>query len=125
MDGEDVSSLFRAIVPVGTVEAVRQRYLVFRTAGGDYLVFSPSSRGSASFHMTVVAAEKVATLAKVVGRGDTTGSLMREKRLEESFGMEDKVATRFDILMALYVLTAMGKVEMEKSGRNLVFSKMG
>jgi hypothetical protein len=31
--------------------------------------------------------------------------------------------TRFDLLMALYVLTAQGRVEMSKSGRNLVFTR--
>lgn len=124
MEGSGVSDLFRALVPVGTVGAVRQEYHVFRTAGGDFLIFSPSSRGSSSYHMTVVDSAKVEALQRVVGRqGVTTGSLMKEGKLEEAFGPTEKVATRFDLLMGLYVLTAMGKVEMKKEGRNLVFSR--
>ncbi len=124
MEEGGISDLFRALVPVGTVNAVRQEYQVFRAAGGDFLVFSPSSRGSSSYHMTVVESAKVEALQKVVGKqGVTTGSLMKEGRLEEAFGPTDKVATRFDLLMGLYVLTAMGRVEMEKEGRNLVFSR--
>lgn len=119
-----VSDLFRALIPIGTVEAVRREYQVFRTAGGSYLVFSPSSRGTASFHMTMVEAAKVEALEKVVGKqGATTGSLMKEGKLEEEFGGEGNVATRFDLLMGLYVLTAQGKVEMTKEGRNLVFRR--
>ena len=120
-----VSDLFRALAPMGAIEAVRQEYQVFRTAGGDYLVFSPSSRGSSSFHMTKVSAEKVEALARVVGKGDTTGSLMKEKKLEEAFDSGDRISMRFDILMGLYILTALGKVRMERSGRKLVFSKIG
>ena len=124
MDRIDILGFFAALVPVGTVEAVRQKYQVFRTAGGDYLVFSPSNRGSLSFHMTHVPAAKVQALAKVVGReGVTSGSLLKDVRLEEAFGSEDKVAMRFDLLMGLYVLTAQGSVEMEKEGRNLVFRR--
>jgi hypothetical protein len=116
--------LFRALVPVGAVEAVRQEYEVFRTAGGDYLIFSPSSRGTASFHMTMVEGAKVEALEKTVGKqGVTTGSLMKDGRLEDVFGSEGNVATRFDLLMGLYVLTAMGKVVMTKEGRNLVFRR--
>ena len=120
-----VGDLFRALVPVGTVDAVRQEYEVFRTAGGDYAVFSPSSRGSSSFHMSVVSAEKVEALARVVGRGDTTGSLIKAGKLEEAFGMKDKIAMRFDVLMGLYALVALGRVTMSKSGRNLIFSRNG
>jgi hypothetical protein len=119
-----ISDLFRALVEVGSVEAVRQEYQVFRTAGGDFVVFSPSSRGSSSFHMTSVPAEKVEALAKMITKdGVTTGSLMKDKRLEEVFGSGEKIATRFDLLMTLYVLTALGRAEMKKSGRNLVFSR--
>ncbi len=52
----------------------------------------------------------------------TSGSLMKDERVSEAFGDAEKVTLRFDILMALYVLTAMGEAEMAKSGRNLVFS---
>ena len=124
MTGADVSGLFVALVPLGTVEAVRQEYQVFRTAGGDFLVFSPSNRGSFSFHMTHVPAAKVQALSKVVGRGGvTSGSLLKDERLGEAFGSEDKVAMRFALLMALYVLVALGSLEMEKEGRNLVFRR--
>ncbi|MDG7008468.1 MAG: hypothetical protein JRN06_09550 [Nitrososphaerota archaeon] len=124
MDRADVSSLFAPLVPVGTVEAVRQEYQVFRTAGGDFLVFSPSNRGSLSFHMTHVPAVKVQALSKVVGREEvTSGSLLKDGRLEDAFGSEDKVAMRFDLLIALYVLVAQGSVEMKKEGRNLVFRR--
>ena len=120
----DVSGLFMALIPVGTVEAVRQEYQVFRIAGGDYLVFSPSSRGSLSYHMTHVPAVKVQAISKVVGREPvTSGSLLKDDRLSEAFGSEDKVAMRFDLLMGLYVLVAQGGVEMEKEGRNLVFRR--
>ncbi|HYB06883.1 MAG TPA: hypothetical protein VEB87_01870 [Nitrososphaerales archaeon] len=123
MSEDGISGLFRALVHVGTVEAVRQKYQVYRTAGGDFLVFSPSSRGTSSFHMTRVQAEKVEALANVIGREEvTTGSLVKNGRLEEAFRAGEKLAMRFDLLMALYVLVALGKVEMKKSGRSLVFS---
>jgi len=123
MERGSVSDLFRAPMPVGTVEAVRQEYEVFRTAGGDYLVFSPSSRGSSSFHMTLVSSAKVEALAAAMGKGEvTTGSLMKDPKLEAAFGA-DQVAARFDILTALYVLAAEGRVEMKRDGRNLSFSK--
>ena len=122
MERADVAGLFLAIVPVGTVEAVRQEYQVFRTAGGDFLVFSPSKRGSLSFHLTHVPAVKVQALSEVVGREwITSGSLMKDGRLEDAFGSEDKVNMRFDLLMGLYVLAAQRRVEMKKEGRNLAF----
>ncbi len=124
MEGADISDLFRALIQVGTVEAVRQQYHVYRSATGDFVILSPSSRGSSSYHLTQVPAEKVETLEKVVGKGGaTTGSLMKESKLDAAFGTKENVAKRFDILMGLYVLTALGKVEMGKSARNLVFTK--
>ena len=106
------------------MEAVRQKYEVFRTAGGDYLVFSPSSRGSSSYHMTLVSSARVETMAKAMGReGVTTGSLMKDSRLKKALGARDKIAKRFDILFGLYVLTATGRVEMTKEGKNLVFTR--
>lgn len=120
----DLSGLFQALVHVGTVEAVRQEYRVYRTAGGDFIVVSPSSRGSSSFHMAVVQAPKVEALAGLLGKdGVTTGSLMKDEKLADAFGASDKVATRFDLLMALYVLTAKGEAEMKKEGRSLIFSR--
>ncbi len=124
MEKRSVSDLFRALAHLGTVAAVRQEYQVFRTAGGDFLVFSPSSRGTSSYHMTMVGAAKVEALERVVGKqGVTTGSLMKDGELEEAFGPSNRVETRFDLLMGLYVLTAMGKAEMMKEGRNLVFRR--
>ncbi|MDE1852359.1 MAG: hypothetical protein KGI38_01295 [Thaumarchaeota archaeon] len=124
MAQSDVSDLFRALVHVGAVEGVRQEYQVFRTAGGDFVVISPSSRGTLSYHMTQVPAGKVEALSKVVGKeGVTTGSLMKDQRLEGVFDSEDKVAVRFDILMGLYVLSALGRIEMTRDGRKLVFKK--
>ena len=124
MEGGGVADLFRALVPIGRVKAVRQAYEVFRTAGGDYLVFNPGSRGSSSYHMTVISSTRVEALAAAMNKeGVTTGSLMRDPKLEEAFGMKDKVAMRFDILIGLYILAAMGRVEMKKEGGNLVFTK--
>jgi hypothetical protein len=124
MEGMDVSDLFRALVQVGTVEAVRQQYHVYRSATQDFVVLSPSNRGTSSYHLTQVPAEKVEALEKIVGKGGaTTGSLMKESKLDAVFGTKENVAKRFDILMGLYVLTALGKVEMGKSGRNLIFTK--
>lgn len=118
----DVGDLFRALVHVGTVEAVRQQYRVFRSAGGDYVVFSPSSRGTLSYHMALVSGEKVEALFEAMGDGRvTTGSLLKSGKLEDAFGPADRVTFRFDILMGLYVLVALGRLEMEKEGRTLVF----
>ena len=124
MDPADISGFFVPLTPVGQVVAVRQEYQVFRTAEGDFLVFSPSNRGSLSYHMTQVPTARVQSLAEVVGGdGATSGSLMKGGRLDEAFGGEDKVAMRFDLLMALYVLVAQGDLEMKKEGRRLVFRR--
>jgi len=118
-----VADIFRALVPLGAVEAVRQKYEVFRTAGGDYLVFSPSSRGSSSYHMTLVSSARVEALAVAMGRGGvTTTSLMNDSRLDKALGTRDKIAKRFDILIGLYVLAATGRAEMKKEGKKLVFT---
>jgi hypothetical protein len=123
MSDGGLSDMFRAIGYVGAVKAVRQDYQVFRTAGGEFLVFSPSSRSSSSFHMARVSVEKADVLRKIVQKEDvTSGSLMRDDRVRDVFGSEDKVGLRFDLLMTLYVLAALGEVEMAKSGRNLSFS---
>jgi hypothetical protein len=124
MDADAVASMFTPLAYVGTVEAVRQGYQIFRTAGGDYLVFNPSSRGGASFHMTLVSKEKVEAVEKGVTRsGVTSGSLLKDEKVAATFGPEDSLALRFDLLMALYILTALGRVDMEKSGRTLSFTK--
>jgi len=124
MKKRSVTDFFRALIPVGTVEAVRREYEVSRTAGGDYLVFSADSRGPSSYHMTIVSPGKVEALAAAMGKGwVTTGSLMRDPKLEVAFGTNDRVAMRFEILIGLYVLAAAGRAEMKKNGRNLVFRK--
>lgn len=120
----DISGLFGALAPVGTVQAVRQVYHVFRTAEGMFVVFSPSNRGMKSYHMSLIEAEKVDAVAEAITKdGVTTGSLMKDDNLTEAFGEGDEAGTRYDVLMALYVLTAQGTVEMNKVGRNLVFTK--
>ena len=121
----EVSDLFRALTCVGAVEAVKLQYRASRTAGGDYLVFSPSGRGRLSYHLTVVSADTVDSLRGLGKGGVTTGSLMRDERIESIFGGRDKAATRFGLLMALYVLTARGDSEMTKDGRNVLFRKRG
>ncbi len=118
-----LSDLFRAIDYVGAVKAVRQDYEVFRTEGGDFLVFRPSRRSSSSFHMTQVSAEKVEALKKIVGKESaTSGSLLKDAKVADFFDTEDKVALRFELLMALYVLAALSFAEINRSGRNLVFT---
>ncbi len=62
MSEAGLPNLFRAIGCVGTVKAVMQDYQVLRTAGGEFLVFSPSNRESSSFHMTKVSGEKADAL---------------------------------------------------------------
>lgn len=123
MGFEGTTGLFAALAKVGSVAAVRQEYQVYRTAAGDFVVLSPSSRGSTSFHMTVVPSRDVQALADALDEGGrTTGSLVESPVLEQVFGSRSKAARRYDILMGLYVLVAQGKAEMKKSGRSLVFS---
>lgn len=118
-----LGDLFRPLGYVGTVQAVRQGYEVYRNSGGDFLVFSPSNRGAASFHMTVVSSMKVESVAGALTKaGVTSGSLLKNEEVARAFGMEG-LALRFDLLMALYVLTALGRAKMERTGRNLVFRK--
>ena len=76
--------------------------------------------------MTLVQAAKVQALEAAMGKGGvTTGSLMKNSKLEQAFGADDRLAMRFDILTGLYILAAMGRAEMKKEGRNLVFTKRG
>ena len=85
------------------------------------MVLSPSNRGSSSYHLTVVSQEMVEAVEKAVRKGRvTSGSLLKQKEVLGAFGTEG-LALRFDLLMALYVLTALGKAEMKKEGRTLVF----
>jgi hypothetical protein len=66
----------------------------------------------------------VEALEAAMGKGGvTTGSLMKNPKLDEAFGTDDKIAMRFDLLTGLYVLAAAGRAEMRKEGRNLVFMR--
>jgi hypothetical protein len=108
---------------IGPVVGVKTGYQVFRTGRGDFVVFSKSNRGSASFHMTFVRAARVEALGRLLPKeGATSGSLLKDKRVVEAFGMEDRAALYFEVLTTLYVLAAMGVVEVKKSGRSLVFT---
>jgi hypothetical protein len=108
---------------IGPVVGVKQEYQVFRTARGDFVVFSKSNRGSTSFHMSFVPATRVEALKQMIPKkGATSGSLLKEKKVIEMFGTEDRDALYFEVLTTLYVLAGMGVVEITKSGRNLVFT---
>lgn len=123
MAADGVSDSFRALAYIGSVKAVRQEYRVYRTAAGDFLVLSPSSRSPSSYYMTLVTAAEVEAVARVVRRKSvTTNSLMEEKEATETFAAKERTALRFELLMTLYALVATGAVEMGRSGRNLVFS---
>ena len=101
---------------------MRQEYQVFRTSRGDYVVFSRSNRSSTSFHMTFVPATRVKVLQrKIPKEGTTSGALVNDKKVIESFGVEDRAALYFEVLTTLYVMAALGIVAVSKSGRNLVF----
>lgn len=120
---ENISDSFRALVFVGVVKAIRQEYQVYRTAGGEFIIFSPSSRSPLSFHMTVVPAGNVDIVSRAAKKkAVTTTSLLGEKEVTEGFASKDSAALRFDLLMTLYVMVAAGMLEMDRSGRNLVFS---
>ncbi|MBI3859617.1 MAG: hypothetical protein HY296_05185 [Thaumarchaeota archaeon] len=119
-------SLFPALAFVGVVKAVRQEYRIFRSANGDHAVISPSNRGSSSFHMTIVSKAKAESLKRIaVGKSFTTASLENDPRVREAFGDESGPGWRFDILLALYALTASGHLDMRRSGRKLVFTPKG
>jgi hypothetical protein len=108
---------------VGPVSGVKQEYHVFRTARGDFVVFSKSNRGSTSFHATFVPEVRVESLRTAIPKkGTTSGSLLKEKGVAEKFGTDDKAALYFEVLTTLYVMAAMGIVEITKSGRNLLFT---
>ena len=122
MKNGSVSDLFRALISLGTAEAIRQEYEVFRTAGGDYLVFSPSGRGSSPYHMTPVSTGKVEAIAAVMGTGRATASsLMEDPNLEAAFCTDDKGAKRFNVLISLYILAATGGATLFR--RSLFFKE--
>ncbi|MDA4131901.1 MAG: hypothetical protein OK454_02070 [Thaumarchaeota archaeon] len=108
---------------IGPVVGVKQEYQVFRTARGDFVVFSKSNRGTTSFHMSFVPATRVEALRQMIPKkGATSGSLLKDKKVIEMFGTEDKDALYFEVLTTLYVLAGIGVVEITKSGRNLMFT---
>ena len=123
MSGAELRGILGGPEYIGPVVGVKQEYQVFRTAGGDYVVFSKSNRGSTSFHMTFVPAARVEALRQLCPKkGTTSGSLLKEKKVIEIFGTGDRAALYFEVLTTLYVLAAMSVVEVRKSGRNLVFT---
>jgi hypothetical protein len=73
--------------------------------------------------MTVVSAEKADALQVMGKSGVTTGPLLKDKRLDDALGQDDRAAARLNILMGLYVISAPGRAAMEKERRNLVFRK--
>ena len=108
---------------VGPVVGVKQEYHVFRTARGDFVVFSKSNRGSTSFHLTFVPAARVEALRRVIPKkGTTSGSLLKEKKVSALFGTEERDALYFEVLTTLYVMAALGLVEVTRSGRSLAFT---
>ena len=107
---------------VGPVAGVKQEYDVYKTARGDFAVFSRSNRGSASFHVTFIPAARVAALREAIPpEGTSTGALLKDERVASTFDAEDRDVLYFEVLTSLYVLAALGDVEVTKSGRNLVF----
>jgi hypothetical protein len=108
---------------VGPVTGAKSEYHVYRTARGDYVVFSGSNRGKTSFHVTFVSAANVEALKQLIPEdGTTTGSLLKDARVAEVFGIDERDALYFEVLTTLYVLTATGVVEVTKEGRTLVFN---
>lgn len=123
MSSDELRAILGGPEYVGRVAGVKQEYHVFRTGKGDFVVFSKSNRSSTSFHMTFVASAKAEALSLFVPeKGTSSGSLLREKKVAEIFGIEEKSSLYFEVLTALYVLAARGVVEITKSGRNLVFT---
>jgi len=102
---------------IGPVVGVRQEYQVFRTGRGDYVVFSKSNRGSASFHMTFVHSARVEALRQLFPeKGTTSGSLLKERKVAEIFGTKDRAALYFEVLTTLYVLAPSGSSRSRKRG---------
>ena len=108
---------------IGPVSGVKQEYHVFRTPRGDYAVLSKSNRSATSFHMTFVPEVRVESLRTAIPKKGTTSTmLLKDKRVVDMFGVEDKEALYFEVLTTLYVLASLGAVAITKSGRNLVFT---
>ena len=125
MASPDLEELLGGPRYIGPVAGVKQEYQVFRTARGDYVVFNKSNRGGSSFHATFVQAAKAEALIRLVPKGGaTSGALLKEKKVTEIFPADTKEARYFEVLTTLYVLAAMNSVEISKSGRNLVFTRL-
>lgn len=108
---------------IGPVTGVKQEYQVFRTPKGDYAILSKSNRSATSFHMTFVPEVRVVSLRAVVPKTGTTSSmLLKDNKVVDMFGVEDKKVLYFEVLTTLYVLASLGAVVITKSGRNLVFT---
>ena len=108
---------------IGPVTGVKTEYHVFRTARGDFVAFSKSSRSITSFHMTFVPATWAETIREALpDAGATAGDLSKQVVVAETFGTKEKEALYFEVLTTLYVLAALGKVEITKSGRSLLFT---
>jgi hypothetical protein len=108
---------------IGPVTGVKQEYHVFRTPKGDYAVMSKSNRSATSFHMTFVPELRVESLRTAIPKkGTTSGMLLKDKKVVDMFGVEDKQALYFEVLTTLYVLASLGAVVITKSGRNLIFT---
>ncbi len=123
MSNPDLRELLGGPEYIGPAVGVKQEYQVFRTGRGDFVVFSKSNRSATSFHMTFVPASRVEVLRQAVPeKGTTSGSLLKDKAVAKAFGTKERDALYFEVLTTLYVLAALGVVEVRKSGRNLVFS---
>lgn len=110
---------------VGPVTAVKREYHVFRAGRGDFAVFSRSNRSAMSFHKTFVPAARLEALKQSIPKkGTTSNSLLKEERVLEAFGTEDRQALYFDVLTTLYAMAALDIVSISKSGRNLVFTPL-
>jgi hypothetical protein len=120
----DVSDLFGALAHVGTVGGGEAAVPGVQGRRGGLLGLQPQQQEeSLSYHMTVVSAEKADALQVMGKSGVTTGPLLKDKRLDDALGQDDRAAARLNILMGLYVISAPGRAAMEKERRNLVFRK--
>lgn len=123
MSSDDLRRALGGPEYIGPVSGTKQEYQVFRTARGDYAVFSKSNRSSMSFHMTLISARWVEELNRLIPReGTTSGTLIRQTEVTAVFGSEQRDELYFELLTTLYVLAALGRVDIGKSGRSLVFT---
>jgi hypothetical protein len=122
----ELREIFGGPVYLGVVTGVKQEYHVLRTARGDYAVFSKSNRGGSSFHMTFVRASKVEFVTRLIPESGTTArSVAAERSLSKEFETDDEDSLYFEVLTTLYVIAALGAVEVRRSGRSLLFVPVG